>query len=68
MIAYGGNFAEQFRDAAAYIDRLLKGAKTADLPVQAPTKFDLILNLKAAKSIGLDVPIHLQQRATEVIE
>jgi putative ABC transport system substrate-binding protein len=68
LIAYGGNFAEQFREAAAYIDRLLKGAKTADLPVQTPTKFDLVINLKTAKSIGLDVPAHLQQLATEVIE
>jgi putative tryptophan/tyrosine transport system substrate-binding protein len=68
LIAYGGNFSESFRAAAAYIDRLLKGEKTADLPVQAPTKFDLIINLRAAKSIGIDVPIHLQQLATEVIE
>lgn len=68
LIAYGGNFAEQFREAAAYIDRLLKGAKTADLPVQTPTKFDLIINLKTAKSMGVDVPIYLQQLATELIE
>jgi putative ABC transport system substrate-binding protein len=68
LIAYGGNFAEQFRQAAGYFDRLLKGAKPADLPVQTPTTFDLVINLRAAKAIGLDVPAHLQQLATEVIE
>ena len=68
LIAYGGNFAEQFREAAIYIDRILKGAKAADLPVQAPTKLDFIINLKTAKSMGLDVPMHLQRLATEVIE
>jgi putative ABC transport system substrate-binding protein len=68
LIAHGGNFAEQFREAAAYIDRLLKGTKTVDLPVQTPTKFDLVINLKTARLMGLNVRIHLQQLATEVIE
>ena len=68
LIAYGADFAEQFRQAAGYIDRILKGAKAADLPVQAPTKFELIINLKTAKALGLDVSLQLQQRADEVIE
>ena len=56
LIAYANDFAEQFPQAATYVDRILKGAKPEDLPVQAPTKFDLIINLKTAKSLGLDVP------------
>ena len=68
LIAYASDFAEQFPQAAAYVDRILKGAKPADLPVQAPTKFDLIINLKTAKSLGLDVPFGMQQRADALIE
>ena len=68
LIAYASDFGEQYPKAAAYIDRILKGAKPADLPVQAPTKFDLIINLKTAKSLGLDVPLGMQQRAEALIE
>ena len=68
LIAFGTDFVEQFRQVAGYIDRILKGAKPADLPVQNPTKFKLIINLKAAKGLNLDVPLHLQQAADEVIE
>ncbi|HEY1475737.1 MAG TPA: ABC transporter substrate-binding protein [Pseudolabrys sp.] len=68
LIAYVPDFDEQFRQAAVYVDRILKGAKPADLPVQAPTEFKLIVNLKTAKALGLDVPLHLQQLADEVIE
>ena len=68
LIAYANDFAEQFPQAAAYVDRILKGAKPEDLPVQAPTKFDLIINLKTAKSLGLDVPFGMQQRAEALIE
>ncbi|MGB8185821.1 MAG: ABC transporter substrate-binding protein [Pseudolabrys sp.] len=68
LVAYANDFAEQFPQAATYVDRILKGAKPEDLPVQAPTKFDLIINLKTAKSLGLDVPFGLQQRADALIE
>jgi putative tryptophan/tyrosine transport system substrate-binding protein len=68
LIAYGSDFTEQFREAAAYVDRILKGAKPADLPVEAPTKFELIINLKTAKTLGLAVPMHLQQLADKLVE
>ena len=68
MIAYGIDVVDEFRQAAVYIDRILKGAKPADLPVQLPTKFVMAINLKTAKGLGLDVPLLLQQRADEVIE
>ena len=68
LISYGDVRSEQFRLAAGYIDRILKGEKPADLPVQVPTKFELIINLKTAKTLGLDVPVHLQQIADEMIE
>jgi putative ABC transport system substrate-binding protein len=68
LISYANDFAEQFPQAAAYVDRILKGAKPADLPVQAPTKFDLIINLKTAKALGLTVPQSLLAGADEVIE
>jgi len=68
LLSYGPDNADIFRRAAPYVDRILRGAKPADLPVQVPTKFELVINLKAAKSLGLEVPLHLQQRADEVIE
>jgi len=68
LIVYGDVFADQFRQAAAYVDRVLRGAQPADLPVQAPTKFELIVNLKSAKALGLTVPATLLTRADEVIE
>jgi ABC transporter substrate binding protein len=68
LICYGSDFLDQFRRAAGYVDRILKGEKPADMPVQAPTKYQLVINLKTAKALGLDVPAHLQQIADEVIE
>ena len=68
LISYGPDFVDQFRRAAGYVDRILKGEKPAELPVQAPTKYELVINLKTAKALGLTVPLIMQMTADEVIE
>jgi putative ABC transport system substrate-binding protein len=68
LISYGFDAADQFRQGAVYVDKILRGAKPADLPVQHPTKFEVVVNLKTANALGLEVPLHLQQLADEVIE
>jgi len=67
-MAYGASLPANFRRAASFVDKILRGAKPADLPVEQPTKFELLINLKTAKALGLEVPFQLQQLADEVIE
>jgi putative ABC transport system substrate-binding protein len=68
LLSYGVDEVDLFRRAASYVDRILRGEKPGDLPVQFPTKFEMVVNLKTAKALGLDVPLSIRVRADEVIE
>jgi putative ABC transport system substrate-binding protein len=68
LLSYGTDLADLFRRAAPYVDRILNGTKPAELPVQQPTKFELVINLRTAKALGLNVPLSLQAGADEIIE
>jgi putative ABC transport system substrate-binding protein len=68
LLSYGNDLTDNYLPAAIYVDRILKREKPSELPVQAPVKFELVINMKTAKALGLDVPLLLQQRADEVIE
>ena len=68
LLAYGPDFVDEHRRAASYVDRILKGEKPSELPVQTPTKFEFVINLKAAKALGISIPVPLLGRADEIIE